>query len=110
MSHMFIVYTNVRRTRLVAYAHPTLHSPCCLFSAPLSSTQVPPPLPASCSLLLITPSPYYAFFFFFNDPAPPEISPFPPPDPLPISAAAGGRVPPAGKGLTPLVTPIFLIS
>src|SRR3712207_9352382 len=25
------------------------------------------------------------FFFFFNDPAPPEISPLPHPDPLPIS-------------------------
>src|SRR5258708_31755769 len=32
------------------------------------------------------PSPYLSFFFFFNDPAPPEISPLPLPDALPILA------------------------
>src|SRR2546430_2001793 len=36
------------------------------------------------------------FFFFFNDPAPPEISPFPPPAPLPTSGwGARAKPPPA---------------
>src|SRR2546430_17674900 len=51
----------------------------------------------------ISSSPSLFLFFFFNDPAPPEISPFPLPDALPIKlppddravpaqpAAAGGR-------------------
>src|SRR2546421_55040 len=34
--------------------------------------------------LLFLPSFFYSFFFFLNDPAPPEISPFPLPAPLPI--------------------------
>src|SRR5258708_5773458 len=49
------------------------------------------------------------FFFFFNDPAPPEISPFPLPDALPI-----GRVASEGPGPcrdTPgLTTPVTLSS
>src|SRR5260370_831166 len=30
----------------------------------------------------------FSFFFFLNDPAPPEISPFPLPDPLPIKGSS----------------------
>src|SRR5256885_836493 len=37
----------------------------------------------------------FFFFFFFNDPAPPEFSPFPLPDALPISGSGGGRSPAA---------------
>src|SRR3989337_1786908 len=35
-----------------------------------------------------------ALFFFLNDPAPPDISPLPPPDPLPISEISLRRQPP----------------
>src|SRR5256886_8579330 len=37
-----------------------------------------------------------SFFFFFNDTAPPEISPLPLPDALPIFAQTQGPPPPAG--------------
>src|SRR5260370_1448062 len=43
------------------------------------------------------PSPPLFFFFFFNDPAPPEISPFPLHDPLPIFPV-GRRWPSWGAG------------
>src|SRR5258708_31399226 len=42
-------------------------------------------------------------FFFFNDPAPPEIYPLPPHDPLPISRPPG--VLPACPGSTPTAGP-----
>src|SRR3989454_10160588 len=35
----------------------------------------------------------FFFFFFFNDPAPPEFSPLPLHDPLPIPGSRGGRPP-----------------
>src|SRR5256885_744102 len=35
-------------------------------------------------LFFIMPYPFFFFFFFLNNPAPPEISPLPLPDPLPI--------------------------
>src|SRR2546430_17166189 len=38
------------------------------------------------SLLAISSTPFLFFFFFLKDPPPPEFSPFPLPDPFPISS------------------------
>src|SRR5256886_16005481 len=46
-----------------------------------------------------------SFFFFFNNPAPPEISPFPLPAPLPFSLAGGNRVDPRAGLVVHAVVP-----
>src|SRR2546430_1907541 len=48
-------------------------------------------------LFLLTPPPLSFFFFFLNNPAPPEISPFPLPDALPISGPVGATRPADGR-------------
>src|SRR3954449_10103295 len=40
--------------------------------------------PVACTCILYTSCPFVFFFFFLNNPAPPKISPLPPPAPLPI--------------------------
>src|SRR2546430_1890050 len=90
---MYISYTNTHHSIPISHAlHTTQHTiqlayPPTTYPHLIISTTI-----TSLFSFLSTPPPLLTFFFFFlNNPAPPEISPFPLPAPLPINSARQQR-------------------